>query len=104
MLKQLLSNGGSILLGELVAFKLALQHIHKCTAQRGTRISKAHIFSDSQGAVGLLTLEWDASFHKTTVQEVKAEISKLEKSEVSLQISWTPGHANIKGMSARIYW
>ena len=99
MLKQPVRNRGSILLGELVAIKTALQHIHRCTckAQRGTTISKAHIFSDSQSAVGLLNLGWDASSHKTTAQEVESEIRKLEKSEVSLQISWTPGHANING-------
>ena len=97
MLKQPVSNRGSIFLGELVAIKIALQHIHRCKTQRGTRISKVHIFSDSQSTVGLLTLGWDDSSHKTTVQEAKAEISKLETSEVTLQISWTPGHANIKG-------
>ena len=79
MLKQPDSNRGSILLGELVAITTALQHIHRCKAQRGIKINKAHIFSKS--AVGQLTLVWDASSHKTTVQEVKAEVSKLEKSE-----------------------
>ena len=81
MPKQPDSNRGSILLGELVAITTALQHIHRCKEQRGIRINKAHIFSDSKSAVGQLTLVWDASSHKTTVQEVKAEVSKLEKSE-----------------------
>ena len=39
---------------------------------------------------------WEASA-KTTIQEVKAEMIKLEKAEVQFEISWTPGHADIIG-------
>ena len=55
------------------------------------------IFSDIQSAVGQLTLGWEASAQKTTTQEVKAEMIKLEKAGVQVEISWTPGHAEIKG-------
>ena len=67
---------GSILLGELVAIKIALQYIYRCNTnrQRENSIKKAHIFSDSQGAVGQLTLGWEASAQKSTVKEVKSEI------------------------------
>ena len=34
---------------------------------------------------------------KTTIQYVNAEMIMLEKAGVQLEISWTPGHADIKG-------
>ena len=99
LLKQPVSSMGSILLGELVAIKIALQYIYRCNTnrQRENSIKKAHIFSDSQGAVGQLTLGWEARAQKSTVKEVKSEIERLEKSGVSVELSWTPGHADIKG-------
>ena len=98
LLKQPVSSMGSILRGVLVAIKIALQYIYRCTnRQRENSIKKAHIFSDSQGAVGELTLGWEASAQKSTVKEVKSEKERLEKSGVSVELSWTPGHADIKG-------
>ena len=81
MLKQPVTNRGSILLGEMVAIKMALQYIVRCKA-RGEEISKVHIFSDSQSAVGQLTLGWEANSHKTTVQEVIREKQMLEEKKV----------------------
>ena len=96
MLKQPVTNRGSILLGEMVAIKMALQYIVRCKAQ-GEGISKVHIFSDSQSAVGQLTLGWAANSHKTTVQEVIREKQKLEEKKITVEVSWSPGHADIKG-------
>ena len=58
MLKQPVSNRGSILLGELGAIKLALKHIYqyKMERQMHVDIKKIHIFSDRQSAVGQLVL------------------------------------------------
>lgn len=97
MLKQPVSNRGSILLGELVAIKMALEYIDRCKTQRGIRVNKAHIFSDSQSATGQLTLGWEACSHKVTIHEVQTEIKKLENSNTIVEISWTPGHADING-------
>ena len=47
--------------------------------------------------MGQLTLGWAESAQKPTVKEVKSEIEMLEKSGVSLELSWTPGHADFKG-------
>ena len=54
MLKQPVSNRGSILLGKLVAIKLAPKHIYqyKMERQMHVDIKKIHIFYDSQSAVG----------------------------------------------------
>ena len=75
---------------------MALQFIVRCKA-RGEEISKVHIFSDSQSPVGQLTLGWKANSHKTTVQEVIREKQKLEEKKVTVEVSWSPGHADIKG-------
>ena len=61
MLKQPVTNRGSIRIGELVAIKMALQYIVNCKA-RGEGMSKVHIFSDSQSAVGQLTLGWEEAY------------------------------------------
>ena len=97
MLKQPVSNRGSILLGELVAIKLALKHILQYKTVRQAAIKNIHILSDSQSAVGQLVLGWEAKSHQHTLQEVKTIIKQLEQNNISVEISWTPGHANIKG-------
>ena len=47
--------------------------------------------------MGQLTSGWEANSHKTTVQEVKREKQKLEEKNVIVEVSWSPGHADIKG-------
>ena len=59
--------------------------------------SDIHIFSDSQSAIGILKLGWQPSQHKHTVAEIKQKIQSLEHKNIMVNISWTPGHANIKG-------
>ena len=39
----------------------------------------------------------EAKPHQNTLQEVKTIIKQLEQINISVEISWTPGHANIKG-------
>ena len=97
-LKQPVSCRGSILLGELVAIKIVVNHIFNTEHQRNTnQIKKLHVFSDSQCAIGHLTLGWEANSHKATIFEVKSDIQKLKEAGVEVEISWTPGHADIKG-------
>ena len=40
---------------------------------------------------------WETKSHKNTTKEVKSEISKLHDCDVEVELSWSPGHANIKG-------
>ena len=49
------------------------------------------------GSLGQLTLGWDASAQKFTVKEVKSEIERLENFGALVELSWTPGHADITG-------
>ena len=98
LLKHPVSSYGSILLGELIAIKLAVKHIQSKTTEADLRnTEKLHIFSDSQCAIGHLVLGWEPKSHKSTIQEVKTDIKKLEESGVKVEISWTPGHSDIKG-------
>ena len=61
-----------------------------------TNCSDLHIFSDSQSAIGILKLGWQPTLHKHTVAEIKQEIQRLEQKHITVNISWTPGHANIE--------
>ena len=53
--------------------------------------------SDSQSAIGILQLGWQPTHHKQTVAEIRQKIKRLEQKDIKVDISWTPGHANIKG-------
>ena len=76
---------------------MALKHILQYKTVRQAAIKNVHILSDSQSAVGQLVLDWEAKSHQHTLQEVKTIIKQLEQNNISVEISWTPGHANIKG-------
>ena len=98
LLKYPVSSYGSILLGELMIIKLTLNHIQNRTTRSEVRITeKFHIFSDSQCAIGHLLLGWEAKTHKATINEVKSNIKNLEMLGIKVEISWTPGHSDIKG-------
>ena len=85
----------SILLGELVAILITIDYVAKEINK--TDSFEVHIFSDSQSAIGILKLGWQPTQHKQMVAEIRQKISRLEKKNIKLDISWTPGHANIKG-------
>ncbi|MEW8545279.1 MAG: reverse transcriptase domain-containing protein, partial [Candidatus Thiodiazotropha sp.] len=97
LLKYPISSYGSILLGELMAIKMAITHIQNRTRSELRIIEKLHIFSDSQCAIGHLLLGWEAKSHKSTIREVKTNIKNLEVLGIKVEISWTPGHSDIKG-------
>ena len=53
--------------------------------------------SDSQSAVGILTLGWESNNYKQRVKDTMVAIKNLQDRGVETQIEWTPGHANIEG-------
>ena len=63
-LKQPVSKLESILLGEMIAIKMVLDFILEKLHQK-RKLNKVLILSDSQTSVGLLTLGWEATQHKT---------------------------------------
>ena len=73
---------------------MAMQYLYRCKVKRNSDFRRIHIFSDSQSGVGQLTL---AKLHKISTMEVKSEISKLHDCDAEVELSWSPGHANIKG-------
>ena len=55
------------------------------------------LFSDSQSAVGILTLGWENKSHTSVVFEIKQIMDILKRQNVEIDINWTPGHAEITG-------
>ena len=94
-LRQPVSGRSSILLGELVAINIALESI-KLEMER-LPIQKIMLFSDSQSAVGILTLGWENKSHKAVILEIKQTMDILKSQNVSIELNWTPGHADIAG-------
>ena len=94
-LKRLVTNSGSILLGELVAILMALEFAQ--IEYRKRQFHSISIFYDIQSAVGMLTLGWSISSHKKTAEDIRRLIPDLEKSRLEVSIKWTPGHADIRG-------
>ena len=94
-LKKPVSKLASILLGELVAIEIALNFI-QCEAKK-KRLTNVKIFSDSQSAVGLLTLGWTPSSYQGTINQIKQLIDSLKQKGLEINIAWTPGHADIAG-------
>ena len=94
-LKKPVSGHSSILLGELVAILITIDYVTE--EINNTNFSDLHIFSDSQSAIGILKLGRQPTLHKHTVAEIKQNIQRLEQKNITVNISWTTGHANIKG-------
>ena len=94
-LKRPVTNRGSILVEEVVAILMALKFAQ--SEHRKRQIHGITIFSDSQSAVGILTLGWTATSYKTAVEDIKHLITDLEKSSLEINIKWTPGHSDIRG-------
>lgn len=90
------SNMGSILLGELVAILMTLQYI-MLNLPKTPGLTNCLIMSDSQSAVGILTLGWESTNYKQTVKDTMVAIKDLQDRGVETKIEWTPGHANIEG-------
>ncbi|VDI54863.1 Hypothetical predicted protein [Mytilus galloprovincialis] len=86
---------GSILLAELIAIFMVLEYC--ITENIYNAIQKIKIFSDSQSAVGLLTLNWAPNSYISVIREIKENIEHLRQKGLNVIVAWTPGHANIVG-------
>ena len=65
---------GSILLAELVAILVVLEHL----ITSSSRIKSLRLFSDSQTALGIITLNWDYKNYADVVRKIKDCIQQLE--------------------------
>ena len=79
----------------LVAIKIGLESI-KFEMER-IDINNVMVFSDSKSAVVILTLCWENKSHTSLILEVKQFIEILESKNVTIELNWTPGHAEIAG-------
>ena len=53
------------------------------------------LFSDSQSAVGILG--WENKSHSSEILEIKQAKEILKSQNVTVELNWTPGHAEIAG-------
>ena len=59
------------------------------------------LFSDSQSAVGILTLGWENMSHTSAIFEVKQVMEILKSQNVTVELNWTPDHAEIADKLAK---
>ena len=86
---------GSILLAELVAILMVLE---LAVYQKISDFSSSlQIFSDSQSAVGILTLNWASTIYTVLISQIKSLIQQLQSTAFEVSIHLTPGHATIAG-------
>ena len=86
---------GSILLGELVAILSVTEHL--TTNNSHIQHRQIRIFSDSQTAVGIITLNWVPDHYLHVIKKINENISSLESKGWNLEIVWTPGHSEVQG-------
>ncbi|VDI77868.1 Hypothetical predicted protein [Mytilus galloprovincialis] len=95
-LKQPVSKRGSILLAKLVAIKLVLDYVSRI--ENKTLIEELKIFSDSQSAIGILTLNLKIENHRSTSHEIISLIKSIQKHHgIKINFDCTPGHADVRG-------
>ena len=84
---------GSILLAELVAILVVLEHL----ITSSSRIKSLRLFSDSQTALGIITLNWDYKNYADVVRKIKDCIQQLEGDGWTVSMFWTLGHVDVQG-------
>jgi hypothetical protein len=78
-LKRAVSNRGSILPAEIIAIKIVLDYFVNSKDQELHNIT---IFSDSQSALGILTLNWKSDNYFQSINEIKSQINYLKEQGV----------------------
>jgi ribonuclease HI len=73
-LKRPVEQSGSILLAELAAILMVLEH---CIAALKDGFTDIKILSDSQTAVGILILNWKSSNYIDTISDIKENLGTL---------------------------
>ena len=86
---------GYILLGELFAILSVLEHLLGNDHQ--VHQKEIRIFSDSQTAVGILTLNWASNHYQDVIKKIKEGVSILQSRGWRIDIVWTPGHSDVEG-------
>ena len=72
----------SILLGELITIQMVLLFVSNCKKNRDdSATTSLLILSDSQSAVGILTLGWKATSHRLQSMRSMIEMAQMQKME-----------------------
>ena len=85
----------SILLAELIAILMALELA--VSKKISDFSSSLQIFSDSQSAVGILTLNWASTNFTVLISQIKSLLNQLQSTAFEVSIHWTQGHATTAG-------
>ena len=96
LIKRPVTVHGSILLAELVAILALLEHL----IISSYRSKSLRLFSDSQTALGIITLNWDHKNYSDVIRRIKDYIQQLEGDGWTVSMFWTPGHSDILGNEA----
>ena len=80
----------SILVGEMVAIKITLQAV--LDELKKMDIRDLHILSDSQTAIGTLTLGWECTTHSSLLLETRLIWNQLKEHGVDIKINWSREH------------
>ncbi|MEW8545066.1 MAG: reverse transcriptase domain-containing protein, partial [Candidatus Thiodiazotropha sp.] len=84
---------GSILLAELVAILSVLEHFSNIPSN----IKNLRLFSDSQTAVGIITLNWSSNSYCDVTRKINSHLQQFRANGWKIEILWTPGHTDIQG-------
>ena len=79
---------------------MALEYVKKEVNKR--EIKHLSVLSNSQSAVGILTLRWRNKSHTRVVAEVQQTIKNLENKGLKIDINWTPDMQKLKEMRSLI--
>ena len=64
--------------------------------------SSLQTFSDSQSAVGILTLNWASTKFTVLISHIKSLLNQLQSTAFVVSIHLTPGHATIISSSTKL--
>ena len=76
-----------------------LHHFLNIHAPNNSQIQhrEIRIFSDSQTAVGIITLNWVSNHYLDVIRKINENISSLKSKGRNLEIVWTPEHSEEQG-------
>ena len=95
-LKRAVSNRDSIVLAEIIAIKIVFDYQYFINS-KNQELHNLTIFSDSQSALGILTLNWKSENYFQSINEIKSQINYLKEQGVVVSFNSTPVHASVKG-------
>ena len=85
---------GSIILAELKAILMVLE---RAVCKKISDFSSLQVLSDSQSAVGVLTLNLASANFTVLISQIKSLLNQLQSTAFEVSLHWTLGHATIAG-------